>query len=134
MAGADEAAERRKTAWMIYDYLSQEPLLLPLAVPAPDGDAIVEVPANEQALSNIAISVDPKSGTSALPFFLDAEALAARFPGCRFVRLPADKVLELFVASRYDALFYAIDGRWMSSSRDEAAYMLAVGREGRAGL
>lgn len=119
--------ERRKTARMIYDYLSQEPVLLALADPPSNGPAL-EVPADEGTLARLAISFDPKTGHSALPLFLDRAALAARFPGCRYVALSAQTALELFVASRYDAAFYSIDGNWLSNSRAEAAEMLAAGR------
>ena len=128
----NDAVERRKTAWMMYDYLSQAPVFLPLAAPPPDGEASVEVTATEEALKNLAVSIDTTTDphTSAMMMFLDTDSLRAKFPGCRFVSLPAKTVLELFVASAFDALFFNPDGKWSSWSRAAAAEALEAGRRG----
>lgn len=130
MADMNDPVERRRTAWMIFDYLSQGPVLLPLAAPPPVGGAIVEVPATEEALANIIISVDSKNGTTALPMYLEAKSLQASIPGCRFIFQPAKSVLEMFVSSRYDFLIFDLKGQWLSWNRAKAEEVLEAGRLG----
>jgi hypothetical protein len=132
MADSNDPAERRRTAWMMFDYLSQAPVFLPLASPPPEGAGIVEVPATEEALKNIAVSIDTRSARthSAMMMFLDLDSLAAKFPGCRYVSQPAKKVLEMFVASRYDSLFFNPEGQWSSWEKEQAAEALEAGRLG----
>jgi hypothetical protein len=62
--------------------------------------------------------------------FLDMSSLGAKCPGCRYVSLPAKRVLEMFVSSRYDALFFNPSGKWLSWTRELAAEALDAGRLG----
>ncbi len=124
----DDAAERRRTARMMYDFLSQAPVLLPLGTPQPDGGAAVQVPDSPAALENVMISFDAKNAHSAMLMFLDEASLQKKFPGCRYVSMPARKALELFVASRYDSLFFNPAGQWSTCTRAQAAEFLEAGR------
>jgi hypothetical protein len=128
MADLEDAAERRRTARMMYDFLSQAPVLLPLATPQPGGGSAVQVPESPAALENIMISFDAKSAHSAMLMFLDEASLQKKFPGCRYVSVPARKALEIFVASRYDSLFFNPAGQWSSCTRPQAAEFLDAGR------
>ena len=132
MADMTDPAERRRTAWMMFDYLSQAPVFLPLAAPPPEGVMIVEVAATGETLKNIAVSIDTRTDPvqSAMLMFLDLNSLKAKFPGCRYVSLPAKNVLEMFVASRYDSLFFNPAGKWSAWTRELAAEALEAGRLG----
>ena len=125
MDGKDD--ERRRSAWMLFDYLAQAPLFLPLASPPKDG---TEAPSGPQSVADLAVSIDPASGHSAMIACIDRESLAAKFPGARFTRMDAPALLEMFAAGRYDSLFVNPAGQWMALSREQAAEMLDVGRSG----
>lgn len=131
MADPNDPAERRRTAWMIYDYLSQAPLCLPLAEPAPKGGPLQEVQPVPDALARVMVSVDPRTGHTALAAFIDDQTLAARFPGALFVRLPADAVLAMVAGGKYDALFVNPEGQWTTFDRAAVAELLEAGRGGR---
>jgi hypothetical protein len=86
---------------MVHDHLSKAPLLVSLADPPPDGGDL-----------------------------LDAQSLQARFPGCRFMLQPATEVMEMFVASRYDALCLNPAGECVSWTRAKASKVIEAGRVG----
>lgn len=119
--------ERRRSAWMLFDYLAQAPLFMPLAAAPADG---TEVAPGEPAAAELAVSIDAASGHTAMIACIDKESLAAKFPGARYTRMNAAAVLELFAAGRYDSLFVNPAGKWLALSREQAAEMLAVGRSG----
>lgn len=124
----DPLEERKSQARMLYHYLSGAPLLLPLAEPAPSGGPVVMVESSPVNLGRAMVSVDPSSGQTALPAFIDSASLAQRFPGCRFMQINVEDLLKTFLAGRYDSLFLNPEKEWIALDRGSVEFLLAEGK------